>query len=300
MKAPLGDVPAAPRRHLAGRVAWVTGGASGMGRACALALAGSGADVAIGSLLQGAGRRLEWFTYRPSHDELTATREMIEAEGVRAFAGPLDVRSVESVEGFHAAAVDTLGAIDILVNVAGIFGAQPIAGHDDALWQVQWNRSRVFTPRRRQSTSTSAAPTARSKRCLPGMIERGWGRIVNIASTSANVGHAGSGAYSASKAGLLGLTRCVALEGAPHGVTCNAINPGQIDTGLTRVSFARRPKTEYVADSVEEYFAAWAAGQPQKRFIETYEIGALAAFLCREEAAGITMEDITVSGGTLY
>ena len=287
MKAPLGDVPAAPRRHLAGRVAWVTGGASGMGRACALALAGSGADVAIGSLLQGAGRRLEWFTYRPSHDELTATREMIEAEGVRAFAGPLDVRSVESVEGFHAAAVDALGAIDILVNVAGIFGAQPIAGHDDALWQATIDVN-------------LGGPYRMIKRCLPGMIERGWGRIVNIASTSANVGHAGSGAYSASKAGLLGLTRCVALEGAPHGVTCNAINPGQIDTGLTRVSFARRPKTEDVADSVEEYFAAWAAGQPQKRFIETYEIGALAAFLCREEAAGITMENITVSGGTLY
>ena len=142
---------AAPRRHLAGRVAWVTGGASGMGRACALAFAGSGADVAIGSLLEGADRPLGSLTYRPSHDELTATREMIEAEGVRAFAGPLDVRSVESVEGFHASAVDALGTIDIVVNAA------PRASSAA-------NRSPAMTTRcgRRQSTSTSAAPTARS------------------------------------------------------------------------------------------------------------------------------------------
>ena len=278
---------AGPRSNLAGRVAWVTGGASGMGRACALAFAGSGADVAIGSLLEGADRPLGSLTYRPSHDELTATREMIEAEGVRAFAGPLDVRSVESVEGFHAAAVNALGAIDIVVNAAGIFGRQPIAGHDDALWQATIDVN-------------LGGPYRTIKRCLPGMIERGWGRIVNIASTSANVGYAGTSAYCASKAGLLGLTRCVALEGAPHGVTCNAINPGNVDTDFARVSFARRSKTEDLGESAEEHFAALAAGQPQKRFVEAHEIGALAAFLCREEAAGITMEDITVSGGALF
>ena len=149
------------------------------------------------------------------------------------------------------------------------------------------------------STSNLNGPYRTTKRVLPGMIERGWGRIVNIASTAANVGHPRSAAYCASKSGLLGLTRCVALEGAPHGVTCNAINPGSVGTGMMRKGSERRVKSGHGA-SVEENFALTAEAMPQKRLITVKEIAATALFLCRDEARGLTMEDIGVSGGALW
>jgi NAD(P)-dependent dehydrogenase (short-subunit alcohol dehydrogenase family) len=129
------------------------------------------------------------------------------------------------------------------------------------------------------------------------MIERRWGRIVNIGSTAAEVGFARHSAYCASKHGLLGLARCVALEGAAHGVTCNTINPGTVATGLTRIGSSFRVKQGGQGRDVEENMKMIAAGYPQKRLIEADEIAALGLFLCREEARGITGEAMTVAGG---
>jgi len=128
------------------------------------------------------------------------------------------------------------------------------------------------------------------------MLAAGWGRIVNIGSTASSIGFARHAAYCASKHGLLGLTRCVALEGAAQGVTCNTISPGTVDTGLTRIGSSHRVRQGQGRD-VEDNLRLIAEGYPQKRLIETGEIAALALFLCREEARGISGEDVIVAGG---
>lgn len=141
----------------------------------------------------------------------------------------------------------------------------------------------------------------RVTRCLlPGMIAHGWSRVINIGSTAATVGWRDNPAYCASKAGLLGLTRCVALEGAPHGVTCVMISPTWVETELMRRNLqqlvAREGRGRSLAEAMEEV----AAQNPQRRLIQPGEIAALAAFLCRDEARGITMENIRITGGALW
>ncbi len=273
-------------RFLAGRAAMVTGGASGMGRAMALAFAAAGADVAIGSLLAGGARAAGELVNLPGAAELEATVDEIEAHGVRALAVNLDVTSSESVRAFHDAAVSAFGKVDILANAAGITAEQTIAGHPDALWD--------------KVVDVNLTGTYRAiKLCLPGMIERRWGRIVNIASTAASVGAASSGAYCASKAGVVGLSRCVALEGAAHGVTCNAISPTWVETAFGKAWMANIAE-EQEGRSGDAHIADVKGQNPQKRLVQPTEIGALAAFLCRDEAFGITMQDLTVSAGSLW
>ena len=273
-------------RILTGKVAAVTGGASGMGRAMALAFASAGADVAIGSLLAGGTKTNGELTFLPGQDLLDSAKREIEANGVHCLAMGLDVTKDDSVDAFFAAVNKDLGPVDVLANAAGITAEQSIVGHPDLLWH--------------KVIEVNLTGTYRAiKRALPGMIERKWGRIINIASTAASVGSATSGAYCASKAGVVGLTRCVALEGAPHGVTCNAISPTWVDTGFAR---------DWMSDIAEkqehrqgdDYAADVMKANPQGRLIQPAEIGALALFLCRDEALGITMQDLTVSAGSLW
>ncbi len=273
-------------RFLEGRAAMVTGGASGMGRAMALAFADAGANVAIGSLLAGAARAGGEVSNLPGADELESTRKEIEERGVRAVAVSLDVTSNDSVRAFLDAADAAFGKVDILANAAGITAEQTITDHPDALWD------KVI-----DVNLTGAYRTI--KLCLPGMIERQWGRIINIASTAAAVGAATSGAYCASKAGVVGLTRCVALEGAPHGVTCNAISPTWVETDFGK-NWMKGIGDREEGTTGEQYIADAKAANPQNRLIQPQEIGALAAFLCRDEAFGITMQDLTVSAGSLW
>jgi 3-hydroxybutyrate dehydrogenase len=138
------------------------------------------------------------------------------------------------------------------------------------------------------------------RKLLPGMIARRWGRIINIGSTAATVGWKDNPAYCASKSGLLGLTRCVALEGAPHGVTSVMISPTWVETELMRRNVAQVVEREGKGRSLDEAMAEIAAGNPQGRIVQPQEIAALAAFLCREEARGITMENIQITGGALW
>ena len=273
-------------KYLSGRVAMVTGGASGMGRAMALALAEAGADVAIGSLLAGGASVGREVVYLPGQQELDDTAREIEAHGVRALALDLDVTSMDSVQAFHDATVKAFGKVDILANAAGITAEQTISGHPDELWDkvIEVNLNGTYRT---------------IKLCLPGMIERKWGRIINIASTAASVGAETSGAYCASKAGVVGLTRCVALEGAKHGVTCNAISPTWVETRFG-TSWMTDIAERQEGRSGEAYIADAKAANPQGRLIQPGEIGALAAFLCRDEALGITMQDLTVSAGSLW
>jgi 3-hydroxybutyrate dehydrogenase len=271
-------------RFLKGRVAWVTGGVTGIGRACALAFAAAGADVAIGSLPKSASIGAASYSTLPAEEEMHQAKADIESRGVRCFLLPFDLRSNDSVETFHRGAVSALGPVDILVNAAGVCAQELMTEARDETWTTVLDIN-------------LNGPYRTTKRCLAGMIASGWGRIVNIGSTAAEVGFARHSAYCASKHGLLGLTRCVALEGAAHGVTCNAINPGTVATGLTRIGSSFRVIQGGQGRDVEENLRLIAEGYPQKRLIDAGEIAALALFLCREEARGITGEALTVSGG---
>lgn len=257
-----------------------------MGRAIALALASAGADVAVGSLLSGASRVAKELSYLPGREELEATRALVEAEGVRCLAGDLDVTSNESVDAFVARTRETFGQVDVLANAAGITAEHGVCDHPDALWHkvIDVNLHGSFRMIRR---------------VLPGMLEKKWGRIVNIASTAASVGAPLSAAYSASKAGVVGLTRCVALEGAAHGVTCNAISPSWVRTsfGLGWMGDIAR---EQEGREAEDYVAEIESSHPQGRLIEPSEVAALTLYLCRPEAAGMTMQDLVLSGGALW
>ena len=275
-------------KFLHGKVAMVTGGASGMGRAMALAFASAGADVAIGSLLSAsaAGTTEGEVVFLPGQGQLEAAAEELRSLGVRVLASSLDVTSDTSVDSFFAAAAAELGPVDILANAAGITAEQTISGPPDPLWDrvIDVNLTGIYRC---------------IKRALPGMMERDWGRIVNIASTAASVGAATSGAYCASKAGVVGLTRAVALEGAPNGVTCNSISPTWVNTDFGRDWMGDiaekqddRSGDEYIADVVD--------ANPQGRLVDPAEVGALALFLCREEALGMTMQDLTLSAGSLW
>lgn len=275
-------------QYLQGKTAIVTGGASGMGRAMAMAMASAGANIAIGSLLSKHQESTATgeLVFLPGEQELNDTKAEIEALGVQCIALDLDVCSSESVQQFYDAAIEVFGQIDILANAAGITAEQTICHHPDALWDkvIDVNLN---------------GPYRTSKLCLPGMIERKWGRIINIASTAASVGAETSAAYCASKAGVLGLSRCIALEGAPHGVTCNTISPGWVETSFGK-DWMTHIAEEAEGRSGEEYIAETKASNPQQRMIQPTEIGALAAYLCREEAIGITMQDLTLSAGSLW
>lgn len=275
-------------RFLKGRVALVTGGASGMGRAIALELAKAGADVSIGSLLQTEKERTVGgeLVHLPGKEHLDEAVEELRAHDVRAMGANLDVTSVDSVARFHEATVAELGEVDVLVNAAGITAEQTITGHPDGLWDkvIDVNLN---------------GPYRTTKVCLPKMMERGWGRIINIASTAATVGAPASVAYCASKAGLVGMSKCVALEGAEKGVTCNTISPGWVETDFGRHWMGHIAETTE-SRSGDEFIEEAKATNPQGRMIQPSEIGSLAAFLCRDEAIGMTMQDLTVSAGSLW
>ncbi len=256
-------------RFLSGRVAMVTGGASGIGRAIALAFAEAGADVAIGSRTA----------------ETSPCKDEIEAHGVRALAMNLDVTSTDSVQAFYNTVTKVFGQVDILANSAGIGAEQSMCSHSDEIWHqvIDVNLNGVYRA---------------IKLCLPGMIDRNWGRIINIGSTAVSVGSPTNAAYCASKSAVLGLTRCVALEGAPHHVTCNTISPGWVETDLGKNWMREIAETQ--GKDLAQYMSELKQINPQKRIIQPKEIGHLAVFLCRDEALGITMQDLTVSAGSLW
>lgn len=254
--------------YLEGRVAIVTGGFSGIGKAIALALAQRGATIAIGA------RRLP----------VDAIEELDEVAD-RFFYQRLDVADIDSIDAFIDGLARAYGHADILVNSAGVTAHEYVCDHDEQSWLdvIDINLS---------------GPFRMIRACLPKMKERRWGRIINIGSTAATTAVADHAAYCASKSGLLGLNRAVALEGAPHGVSSVVISPTWVQTEMFDSSMAIQARN--AGHSSDEQIAALVAEQPQKRLVQPRELGALAAFLCHEDALGITMEDIQVNAGALW
>lgn len=255
-------------KYLKKRVALVTGGFTGIGFAVCKSLAHCGADIAMCAR---------------SVDE-NKTRE-IEAIGQRVYSGSIDVRSSPSVNEFTDAVVSELGTVDILVNCAGISARQTVESHTDALWDdvIETNLG---------------GPFRLIRACLPAMKQQQWGRIINIGSTAARTARADYPAYCASKSGLLGLSRAVALEGAPHGIGCVMVSPTWVETKMLHESMTI--KAEQNAASVEQVYSELLRQSPQQRLVQPEEVGELVSFLCRNEAIGITMEDIQINAASLW
>ena len=272
---------------LEGRTAVVTGGLTGQGFAIARALAEASANVAVGSFVgAAAGREADAAAY-PDPAEVSVVRDALARSGGRVYAGHLDVRDAKAIDAFVARAEAACGPADILVNAAGTTAEQPVCGHSDALWHkiIDTNLTGAFRM---------------TRALLPGMIARRWGRVINIGSTAASVGWKDNPAYCASKAGLLGLTRCVALEGAPYGVSCVMISPTWVETELMRRNVEQLVARESGGRTFEDAMADAARQNPQGRIIQPDEVAALAAYLCRDDARGITAENIQVTGGSLW
>ncbi len=260
---------------LAGRVAFVTGAARGIGRAVALALAAAGADVAVADAHPEPFEGEPYYRLRrrisgPEEAVSTAVR-VIEA-GRRVSSIALDVADPEAVMEAVARCTAELGPPDVLVNNAGIVNnIAHIAEMQPEAWQheLQVNLSGMFH-------------TVRA--AVPSMARRGWGRVINLSSIAALTPGLGQPAYAASKAGVIGFTKAVAQEFGPDGVTANAILPGLIATPLVR-SMPAQFRDHYVSRT------------PVARLGEPEDIAALAAFLASPAAAFITAVAIPCDGG---
>ena len=266
---------------LSGRVALVTGGSRGLGRADALTLARAGADVAIADVqVEGATTEEEADRLGPLAQAARAqglvfseaTAQEIQGMGRRAAAIKCDVTDRGQVEATVRRAVEEFGSLDILVNNAGTLDHVGQLG-DQApdLWE-----------RDLRVNLTGAFNCAQA--VWPHMRERGWGRIVNMASVAGTLGGFGQASYSTTKSGLIGFTKTLALEGARHGITCNAIVPGII--GTEAFNFGNPEMNERMVKRV----AMRRPGEPQ-------EIANTIAFLCSDLASYITGVALNVSGG---
>ena len=252
------------------RIAVVTGGLRGIGLAIAKSLTETGARVAVGSRQAG---------------DFEADRDARLTLGDNGLVAPLDVTSVQSIESFLVRVREALGEPDILVNCAGVSTHHVVEDHPDADWE--------------QVIDTNlSGPFRMIRACIPAMKQRGWGRIVNIASTAARNAQPTHAAYCASKTGLVGLTRAVAMEGGPHGVTCVAVSPTWVETEMLRQSARTMAQSSGRTD--EEIIREMAKSNPQDRLVQPEEIGALVAFCCSDAAAGLTMEDIQVNAGAWW
>ena len=255
--------------ELTGRIALVTGGGRGIGRAVALSLASAGADVAV--------------TARSSR-ELEETVAAIRATGRRGEAIVCDVAERPQVDAMVARVKQALGDPLILVNNAGIAASAKLTDTTDEMWDrmLRVNASGAFYC---------------TRAVLPLMLAAKWGRIVNMASIAARVGAPYIAAYAASKHALMGLTRAVAAEVAARGITVNAVCPGYVDTEMTDASTAniskRTGRTEQDARKILEGFS------PQGRLMSADEVAALTLFLCSAVARGINGQGIIVDGGAV-
>ena len=255
---------------LKGKTALVTGSTSGIGLAIARAFASKGANLVI----NGFGDAEEIERIRASLEQ---------SSGGRALYSGADLTDAGAIEAMMGETAEAFGGVDILVNNAGTQHVAPIDEFPTAKWDL------IIA-----LNLTAAFHTIRL--ALPGMKEKGWGRIVNTASAHSLVASPNKAPYVASKHGIAGMTKAVALETARTGVTVNCISPGYVWTSLVENQIpdtmkARGLTREQVMNDV------LLAAQPTKKFVTVEQVAAFALFLCREEAAAITGANLSMDGG---
>jgi 3-hydroxybutyrate dehydrogenase len=255
---------------LNGKSALVTGSTSGIGLAVARALASEGANV----MLNGFGDPAEIERLRS---------EIAAASGAKVVYSGADLTRADQIETMMAEAANAFGAVDILVNNAGMQHVAPVDQFPSEKWDllVALNLSAVFHT---------------TRLALPGMKASGWGRVINTASAHSLVASPNKAPYVATKHGVAGFTKAVALETATSGVTVNCISPGYVWTPLVENQIpdtmkARNLTREQVMNDV------LLAAQPTKKFVTVDQVAALALFLCRDEASAITGANLSMDGG---
>jgi NAD(P)-dependent dehydrogenase (short-subunit alcohol dehydrogenase family) len=240
-----------------GKVAVITGAATGIGQAYALRMAEEGVKIAIVDL-----------------DEASETLAVVEAAGATGRAYQCDVSDPDAVAVMAKGALDDFGQVDILINNAGIYPLQPFGEF-------------TFTEWRRVIATNLDSVFLMAEAFVPGMKERGWGRIVNTASSTYSLPLPGYVHYIASKGGVIGITRALATDLAAFGITVNAVSPSIVKTHGTVVDRAVTP----------ERFQAVANMQAIKRVEEPEDLVGTIAFLTSDDAAFITGQTINVDGG---
>ena len=256
---------------LKGRTALITGSLDGIGFAIADALAAKGANV----MLNGFG---------PA-DLISERTQALRRHGNDADYHGADISKPEQIEELVLATQRRFGAVDILVNNAVTRHSAEIENFPAEKWDYA-------------IAVNLSAPFHLIRLTMAGMKARHWGRIINLASTYGVLGTPRRADYCATKHGLVGLTRTVALEGIAHNVTCNALCPGAVDTPNMRKVLAERSAAsgKTMAETLEAF---WIGHQPSRRLVAPEKVGALAAFLCSEDASDMTGTPIAIDGAWL-
>ena len=250
------------------KVAFVTGAASGIGLAIAQGLAAEGARVALSDMREDAVR---------------AAAEGIAGQGKEAIGVACDVTSEQQLTKAIDAAARRFGRIDILVNNAGLQHVSPIESFPTEKFELLLKVMLV-------------APFMAIKHVFPGMKERRFGRIVNVASVNGLIGFAGKSAYNSAKHGVIGLTKVAALEGATYGVTVNAICPGYVDTPLVRNQLGDLARTRQVPLErvLEEVIYPLV---PMRKLLQVSDVADYVVFLASDKAGCVTGQAVVVDAG---
>ena len=251
------------------RGAVVTGGGRGIGAATAHALARAGARVVVSARTTA---------------EIEQVAGQLREAGSEAWAVACDITEPDQIANLVDTAREHLGQVDILINNAGIASSAPLK----AVTLEEWNRILAVNV---------TGPFLCTQGFMPGMLEKGWGRVVTVASIAGKVGHPYISAYCASKHAVIGFTRAVATEVASKGVTVNAVCPGYVDTPMTDQSLDRiAEKTGLDRDKARHHLEQLS---PQGRLIEAAEVAYLVVSLCSPQAKGVNGQAVVLDGGTV-
>jgi len=247
---------------LNGKIAIVTGGGGGIGRELCCRLSQGGAKVGVFDL---------------SEEAATATVDRVTGEGGSASAYLVDITDPAGIANGIAALEADLGPVDILINNAGWDVFKPFLKTEPAVWQKIIDINLIGALNMHYAV-------------LPGMVERGYGRVVNVASDAARVGSSGEAVYAACKAGLVGFSKTLAREHARHGITFNVVCPGPTETGLLQGVLDESGSPEKLAEAFRRAIPMGRLGQPQ-------DLAGAVAFFASDEAAFVTGQVLSVSGG---